>query len=294
MLIRALFLYAIIGSAGTLVGCATIPEQEVQNYAIAFQQARLAGDLVFDKVSPIIAEDTPETDGGCAKTSEGYYSCFDPLSVLTAGRSDDPRSVLVRRAALQSISNYNSALLAIAEGRFTIAETAEVGELLESGQLLLGLTATPVPGLPSLASDATFAAVRGLVAEIQEARSAVSIRRAIVDGAPTIQALLSALAQETPHIYNIYLTNKKSDLFNAVASGSSEDERAAIESINAYHASLTAYVEVLNTTSEALDTLVAAATAAPSASSLRSIIDSANRIKSQSEAFWAAARAIPG
>lgn len=289
-LVFAAFLASLIG----LSACTSVPIDDLNTYSKAFIQARLAGDLLLDKVSPIIAAKSGSSpDAGCAVNALGYHNCFDPLGVLTKGQSNDPRSILVRRAALQTIADYNSALLAIADAQFTVGGTTQINDLVESGKMLLKLSSVAVPVLPGLLSDASGAALSGLVSAIQGARSAYEVRNAIIAGAPIVQHLLAELAADTPKLYDIYATAKNKELGNALAASNGDAEKKIVAEIEAFYNSLAAYVDLLNTTSVALDTLATAASRPLGPADARAIIASATEIKAKADAFWKAARAFP-
>lgn len=278
-----------------LSGCTSIPVADLNTYDQAFTQARLAGDLLLDQISPIIAEQTTgAANAGCPLDALGVHSCFDPLGVLTKGQSDDPRSILIRRAALQTVADYNGVLLALADGRFTTGGTAQINDIIASSQMLLKLTSVAVPGLPGLLGTAATGALGGLVTSLQNIRSAVEVRQAIIAGAPVIQSILGALARETSDLYAIYLKAKTREIANAATAGSAERKKKAIGEVNAFYDSLAAYVVVLNATSEALNTLANAATnGGGTAADVRAIITSALDIRTKADAFWTAARALP-
>jgi len=287
-LFRILWLGAFL-----LVGaCTSAPREELNAYDNAFQEARLAGDAVLDKVAPIIAERAGVE--GCPITRAGYPKCFDALSVLTSGRSNDPRPILVRRAALQTIADYNSVLLAIADGRFNVGSTAQINDLVVSGQTLLKLASVAAPGLPSLLSGPATQALGGLITEVQNVRSALELRRAVTAGAPTVQEMLYALAADTPKLYEIYLTAKKKEIGNAIAKGLPDLERKAKAEANAYHDSLEKYVIVLNETSQALHLLTTiAAKNSVTTADIRAIVGQAAVLRSKADAFWSAASKAP-
>ncbi len=274
-------------------GCTAIPTEDLRNYDQAFQQAKLAGDLVLDKVAPIIAK-RQGTGAGCPVTTTGYHSCFDALGILSDGRSNDPRSILIRRAALQTIADYNTVLVAVADGRFRFGSTAQINDLLASAQTLVQLTSVAVPGVPSLFSGAAMSALSGLINQLQTIRSAVELRRALIAGAPTIQKMLVALASDTPTLYDIYLTAKKIEITAAAVKGLHDLQAKAVAEVNAYYNSLQQYVTVLNATSTALNTLTTiAASGRVTTGDIRAIITQAAEIRTKADAFWRAASASP-
>lgn len=285
-LILATLLTVLVG----LSACTSVPIDDLNTYDKAFTQAQLAGDLLLDKVSPIVAAEGGNK-AGCTVNVLGYHNCFDPLGVLSKGKSDDPRSILVRRAALQTIADYNSALLAIADGRFAVGGTTQINDLVESGKMLLQLSSAVVPGLPGLLTDASSKALGALVSQIQGARSAYAVRNAIIAGAPVVQKMLGALAGETPLLYEIYSKAKKSEYIDEKTTAA--EKKTIIAEINAFYDSLAKYVDLLNTTSIALDSLATASNRPAGTADLRAIITSATEIKDKADAFWKAARAFP-
>jgi hypothetical protein len=277
-------------------GCTGIPVEDIRTYDKSFSEAKQAGDLVLDQVAPLIAANLQERglqkSSSCIVTTEGYPSCFDPLTVLTGGRSGEPAIVLSARAALQMIANYNAALLSLAEGRFSVGSAAQIGDLYTSAKTVLTLISVAVPGVPALFSAATATAFGQLVTGLETIRTVAEERRALTAGAPVVQSMLAELANQTPYLYEIYRASKAREIGRAIVAKDSARQQQIAASVSAYYETLKNYVTVLNATSVGLGKLSEAASGPThSPQNIRAVIIAAADIKAKADAFWSAARA---
>jgi hypothetical protein len=292
-ILLALFVF-VVGAA--LAACVSVPKQEVQSYADAFQQANLAGDALLDKISPIIAEieirhnlAVPNTD--CAKDKRGMPACFNLAAVRNSGQPTDPPSILVRRVALKLISEYNGALVDLATGKSADAVQSRIGEVAKLARGALALVSVnPVlaAALPGLASQ--FGA---LAARFEQLRANGLVRQAVADGRAPVQKLLAALAADAPDLYELYHRRRLDDYADATIAGGTQ---AIVADVNNFYDSVAAYVQLLDKTSSTLDVLAEAAArgGTPSIENIQAAIQAATEIKGQAQTFWSAIRKVRG
>lgn len=292
-----------------MAGCAGIPVETLTTYADAFTQARDAGDLLLDEISPIVSGTTSSTrTTNCGTTRLGYPQCFDPnvaRSENGARINEDP-SIVARRDALSAVAIYNGMLVDLAEGKNTAAFDTRVDELAALATAVAALGVVPSGGLSALISpSATYAS--DMARRLGQARANATVRQSLLRSKGDIQELLQALGDDTRQIYKIFLRAREIDLVNIraerrIAELSSNTQavaladkkfRATSESIAEFHESLTAYVKLLEQTSAALDVLVVAAeTPQVTVANLTRVTVEAEEVRRRSEEFWVAIRQV--
>ncbi|WP_417686386.1 hypothetical protein [Roseibium sp.] len=292
----------------TVAGCAGVPVETLRAYSDAFQQARSAGDLLLDEISPIVSSAGTGTAKTCGTSRLGYPQCFDPAVALGddgTRRNEDP-SIRARRDALAVVTLYNSLLVDLAEGKSAAQFNERLDELVTLVNAVAAIGVVPSGGLTALVPpSATFA--KDMYGRLSRARANAAVRQAILDSKTDVQEMLDALLEDTPNIYKVFLRARERDLIvanheaNAARLNEDATARAAAlkrvdairQSISDFHDSLTAYAQLLNSTSKALDTLVAAAGQQPgTVESLTRIAIEAAEIREKSDAFWAEIRDV--
>ncbi|WP_299472926.1 hypothetical protein [uncultured Roseibium sp.] len=292
-----------------VAGCSGIPVETLTTYADAFTQARDAGDLLLDEISPIVSGRTTSSGNAkCGTSRLGYPQCFDP-SVARSGNgtriNEDP-AIVARRDALSVVSIYNGMLVDIAEGKNTAAFNNRVDELTTLANSVSAIGVVPSGGLSALVPpSATYA--RDIAQRFGQARANAAVRQSILQSKGDIQELLQALGDDTSQIYTIFLRAREIDLVNiraerriAELSGNTQAVglankkfSATSRSIAEFHESLTAYVELLEQTSTALDVLVAAAeTPQVTVANLTKVAVEAEEVRRRSDEFWVAIRKV--
>lgn len=301
---------ASIALAGALflAACADVPVETLRTYADAFQQARDAGDLLYDEISPIVSGRTSSSEDSCGISALGYPRCFNPRTALGASgtrRNEDP-SIKARRDALATVALYNSMLVDLAEGKTADAFTTRIDTLASLAGAVAALGVIPSGGLSALiVPGAAFASQ--MASRFETARANGLVRQSILDSKGDIQELLAALADDTPQIYKVFLAAREKDLvainFDRNAARLAKNEaaqaraqkryQATLDSITQFHEALTAYVQLLDRTSQALNSLVTAAAQEPgTAASLTLLAREAADIRTTSEAFWETIRDV--
>lgn len=281
-------------SALALFGCASFPAEDLKTYAAAFQETRAAGYILLDKVSPIVAEAErlrgTSTDS-CILDRSRTPRCFDPRQVRAGGGRAEPKSITIRRVALDLIAGYNSVLVDLAEGKSEAAVRSQVGDLADLAGDFVSLFGIG-GALPALIPVLKPQVIK--FAELFEhARITAVARSSIVENQDVIKSLIGALEHDTVNLYSFYRLQRLRE-WNQVIDNDRQAAQAIIEDINAFHVSLFAYVALLRKTSTALDTLVAAAIAgqAPTTQNLREVIKEATEIRGEAKTFWDTIRKV--
>lgn len=243
-----------------LAGACTppLPAAQVQLYADTAQQTRTAGGMVLDRVAPIVAlkgSTQPEKDCGPDERS-GIPRCFDLQQVSAgdgaSGRADPP-VVAIHRTALDLVAAYARILADLAEGKSAADIQINVGAAAAIAGTLATLTGVAAPVGVALA--ALTPQIQALAGRLEVARAGQLVRQSIVADKDTIQAVLKALEDGTPAMYDIYKNKRQLDRKAALEALDRNAANAAIEDIKRFHAALEAYVRLLRATSAALDTL---------------------------------------
>jgi hypothetical protein len=234
------------------------PVAQVQLYADTAQQTRTAGGMVLDRIAPIVAlqgSTQPEKDCGPDERS-GIPRCLDLLQVSAgdgaSGRADPP-AVAIHRTALDLVAAYARILADLAEGKSAADIQTNIGAAAAIAGTLATLTGVAAPVGVALA--ALTPQIQALAGRLEAARAGQLVRQSIIADRETIQAVLKALEDGTPAMYDIYKNKRQLDRKAALEAFDRNAANAAVEDIKRFHAALEAYVRLLRATSAALDTL---------------------------------------
>lgn len=284
------------------MACVGTPVESLKVYATAFQQARNAGDLLLDEISPIVSSVAGSASSNCGRSPLGYPLCFEPALALVplGSRTNEDASVKARRDALLAVSVYNSMLVDLAEGKSVAAVEARIDEFSGLANALSVVGGVAGAGLPALIGPGTVF-VKDFARRFDTARANGAVRQAILGSKDDIKQLLAALAADTPNMYQVFLKARERDLVainhdrnSARLSGNAEGQSragqrydATLASIGKFHESLGSYVQLLDRTSNALDSLVAAANETTgTVSSATALIREAAEIQAKADEFW--------
>jgi hypothetical protein len=273
---------------------APVPEQ-ARLYAETTAKTRDAGGLILDRIAPIMAGGT---DGNSAEDcgpdpATGIPRCFNQnLVAAAAGGSADPPSVAVSRLALDLVAAYAGVLADLAEGKSAPQLQAQVGVAADIASALLGVTGVGAPG--AVAVQALKPQLEGLAGQLAAARAGQIVRQALIADRETIKALLKALEDETPKIYDIYSTKRKLDLLAALRARDKAAADAVISDIKAFHAALEAYVRLLRASASALDVLArdAQQTVPPNPQAVQAGLNQAIDARAEAQVLWNTVRQL--
>jgi hypothetical protein len=286
--------------AALFVAACSLPTQQVDNYRSAFAEARNSGIILLDKISPAVASVEPTTAAApavnCGINSQGYYRCFDPTLALQNKDRADPPGIAARRLAIETVALYNDLLLDLVNGKVIDRTNAKIGELSDL-VLQLSQVAGVAGSFTPIISQVT-PALQAFASSLRSATSSIGLRRALVEGAPLVQEILTRLAVDTRRMFEIYsayqamtIARLDADIKIATLGGRASEavqQRAdVVANINTFHDSLTAYVVVLEKTNVALDALSEAAMhPVQSISDLTKVAAAASEIRSRATDFW--------
>ena len=182
----------------TVSGCAEIPRQELTTYVEAYSQARSASEQVLtdlvasrERIESYRAE---EAAGDARSETRDDY--VPPTKRGSASGTD---AITVRLAALALVSEYNSILVAIAEGNGMDTLRGKVQGAVESSTSLLSLMGTTVPGAGALTG-----LLQTVASEAQRHMDRQAFAHAMRDGAPLVKEILQSLIDETPLIVRVH------------------------------------------------------------------------------------------
>jgi uncharacterized protein YukE len=232
------------------------PVEHVQLYADTAQQTRTAGGLVLDRIAPIVAaQDNAQPAKDCGPDGQsGIPRCFDLLRISGngAGRSDPP-SIAVQRTALDLVAAYSRILADLAEGKSSADLQSDIGIAAAVAGTLVTLTGVGAPigaALPLLVPQ-----IQAMAGRLEAQRAGQVVRQSLIADRETIQAVLKALEDSTPQMYDIYKAKRQLDRLAALEARDRPAATAAVDDIKKFYAALEAYVRLLRTTSATLDTL---------------------------------------
>lgn len=289
-----------------LTACASIPVDTVRSYADSFEQARKAGDLLLDEISPIVSGG--ERSDSCAPSPLGFPQCFDPRVALGDGsiRENEDMSIRARRDALEAVTIYNKLLVELVEGRTVEGSDARIDQLAGLAKKLGELGVVTTSRLSALVVPGA-AFLKDLADRLDSARASEAVRNAIIESEADIRELLVLMTGDTPIMFAIFrdarqidLVRHESDKKRAELSGKEKEAKAAaeriaatVEAIRKFHESLTAYVQLLDQTSQALVVLVEAAEAGPDpVETVALVLQQAQAIREKSDEFWKKIREV--
>jgi len=151
------------------------------------------------------------------------------------------------------VAAYARILSDLAEGKSTADVQASIGVAATLAGSLVTLTGV---GAPAGAAVTLLAPqIQVLAGRLEAQRAGQVIRQSLIADRETIQAVLKALEDSTPSMYEIYKTKRQIDRVTALETRDRAAANAAIDDIKRFHTALEAYVRLLRTTSATLDTL---------------------------------------
>lgn len=279
-----------------LVGCASLPNEEISSYRKNFAEVNVAGNRLLDEISPYVSLVAKREGGGgslkdCGLNEHGYPKCFDPRLALQSRSVEEHGSIIARRAALGAIQTYNDLLLDLAEGKPIDRAGQRVKDLTEFVGVLSSTLGIAGP-LPALAVAIGGPALDQFLAAIRTSVSAAALRSALLQGAPIVHRMLEALADDSPRMYNVYSRGKELEFTRRAIEAARTTKTlltrvSLAEEIRKFHQDLTNYVVVLKATSDALDVLeTAAINPTLSIADLTNVVREAAKIRVASEKFW--------
>jgi hypothetical protein len=184
-----------------LTACVGVPTEQLKSYVDAFEEAVTGGSLIYTAMIPAL-------EAGGATTAEAAphrHSLGSPVYVR--GRCEGDLALydalLARCKALAAVSQYNQALLLLAQGRTAGAVGPQLQAFYESASSLASLVPVPAVTAVFATAGAVFPAVKAIAEEALRTADAARLRTVLVQGEPQIRALLKALQDDVPKIYDV-------------------------------------------------------------------------------------------
>ena len=254
---------------GLLTGCASTPApvEQIKYFSQAFVAVNAVGQPLLDDLSlserslgrrnaEVRARAKPD-DKPCSSSDAPWALSGDPnlgyiagYCLQTAGyyaTIGDPPATAQLRGGLHVIERYAEVLTTLAEGRNIQQALGEVDALGQEVGGLLQLLGTNVAIAPALT------ALQPLLADIAKRANAEEARRLILEGAPIVTQLISALRTAVPATFDT-LTAEARRRADAPASAA-----AAVKEIEGRRVAVSQYVVLLERLQSAWDATVVAA-----------------------------------
>ena len=268
----------VMGGALILAGCATqAPVDQIKYFSQAFTAVNTVGQPLLDDLAIAernhgrqIAERRAKGEKGpndkapeeCRQDKlawrtapDGKSGVIDGFCIVDAGYYadiGDPPSTAALRAGLDLIERYADTLSSLAEGRNVEQALSQVDALGKEVDGLLGLAG----GVPAIALAPVLGVLKPFLDKAARQANAAEARRLILEGAPQVTRLIAALRQAAPPLFNNIIRPSTERITRPVQGGSITIDIARIE---AYRASVSQYVVLLNRLEKAWENTVDAA-----------------------------------
>jgi hypothetical protein len=273
------------------------PSEHVQLYADTAQQTRTAGGVVLDRIAPIVAtHDGAQSSTDCGPEGKsGIPRCLDLRGISGDGASRfDPPSIAVQRAALDLVAAYARILADLASGKSTAELQAGIGVAATLTGAVLALTGAGAPAGAALAL--LTPQLQALAGRLETQRAGEVVRQSLIADREVIQAVLRALEDLTPQMYDIYKAKRQLDRLAALEARDRDAANAVVDDIKRFHTALEAYVRLLRATSATLDTLAkdAQQSARPSPQAVQAALKQATDARAQAQLLLNTVRQLDG
>lgn len=173
--------------------------------------------------------------------------------------SDPPATGAFRRA-LQSVGDYTQLLVILAEGRNIDAAQAQLHTLAANlGSALASagsLTGAPAAAGVGPALSGLVAAVEPLTRRVAARNNIEELRRVVLQESPKVETVITALRDSAPVLFDT-VTERSMARLNGVGLDNAEVANEEIARIEAYRATVSIYVVLLDQYRELLHDLVA-------------------------------------
>jgi hypothetical protein len=280
-----------------LGGCATTPApvEQIKYFSQAFASVNTVGQPLLDELA--IAEraqgkrvaerrardaaKNPPVGRGCANADAAWVETGDPAVGFVGGfcledagyhaTVGDPPATGQLRGGLRVIERYAEVLTTLAEGH-NIDQA--IGEVQALGQELGGLLA--VGGL-HVALAPALQALQPVLADVARNANAQEARRLIVEGAPKVSTLISALREAAPETFNVLVSELRRGSRASAGAG------AAVKAIESRRVMVSQYVVLLGRLQQAWDATAAAAQN-PGGSRLTDLVARTTQVRAEAEA----------
>lgn len=189
---------------------------------------------------------------------------------------DDPPATAQLRAALTIIDRYADLLSMLADGRNSAAALGDVDALGQNVSGLLG-----VAGVLSGPFGTALLALRPILMAAAKQANAAEARRLILAGAGEVSALIEAMRQATPAMFDVLIEAPANRMLMLDQADALAGERTRVE---AYRLAVANYTVLLGKLEAAWKLTVAAANAPPGRIGLAELVQQTAALKADADA----------
>ncbi|MDA4846245.1 hypothetical protein [Hoeflea poritis] len=243
-----------------LASCTSLPSAQLSTYLSVSKEAEEAGKAIYGALNKAVEFNKKRASGTqtvqCAANTSNP-SCFNPVDFLPTPPVTDP-DILARILALETIAAYNDTLVALNSGQTGAALSKKIDAYGSVAARFASVAGVASGGIALLLTDTTIASVGTIAGRLQTAQAQFAVRRSLAAQHSVINALITALIEDTPQVYQLYRTSQL--IFARTRPGGPRGAEGQREfaKIKAMYDSLGAYVVLLSNMAESLDTLVEA------------------------------------
>jgi hypothetical protein len=191
-------------------GCTAIPPEQLRAYGDAYEEAREAGSLLYQRAAVAIRADDAMAPAAGPDAASPYPRTLGPTTYATGACDFDgkdgavPASVTARCEAFATVTTYNEILVKLAAGDPAVAVRSELAQL----SVALGGLHTFVQentAVQTLLASAgpVVGPLLGIVDQAQKLANAAALQQELARGRPHVQAILQALREDVPRLYEL-------------------------------------------------------------------------------------------
>jgi hypothetical protein len=200
---RVLLIFALLSGCFLVAGanCSQLPVEALHAYTDAFSRSREAGRRVYEAAEPAFARSDIEPAAGAEAEAAIVLPTLFPETLDRRARATDndpDPHIQARIAAMDTVATYNEVMMQLASGATAEEVRGGVGRFADSALRLAGFAGLAIPGL-----DTILEAAKSLVAIAERARAEGEARRALLEGAPLIDAILKELDADIDRLYAV-------------------------------------------------------------------------------------------
>lgn len=253
-------LWVVLVQVTLVAACTGLPSAQLSAYLSVSEEMESAGKAIYGALNKAVEfnknRSAPARSGACSPENP-RPACFDPSDFLPSPPVTDP-DIQVRILALETVAAYNDLLVALASGQ----SGAQLGQDISDYGSIAGrfaLLAGPATGgMATFLAEPTIASIATIAERLETARAQFAVRQSLAAQSDVIKAIVSALIQDTPAVYQLYQTSQLNYARSRPGGPAGAEGQREFAKIKAMHDSLGAYVVLLSNTASSLDTLVAA------------------------------------
>lgn len=229
---RVILIFALLSGCFLVAGanCSQVPVEALHGYTDAFSQAREAGRRVYEAAGPAFALSDVEPAAGTEANGAVMVPTLFPETLDRRARATDDGfdpDVQARIAAMDTVAAYNEVMMQLASGATAEEVRGGVGRFADSALRLADLAGAAFPGAGVIVD-----AAKGLAAVAERARAQSEARRALLEGAPLIDAILKELDADIDRLYAVQRAYYQAEISGAARFALADASRAMLRFAN--------------------------------------------------------------